>query len=207
MKKKRLNRDAWGFQFFPYYQMRIDCDIFHGMISYIKLVDGEMQYWETPKAGRLAVCGGGMCWLQLLPDDTKRLITVKYFEDGKVDTARTNYPAWAREVLCPSVWYVDVIEDYEYAEDGMLVYTDKYADVIFTPEGDMVVDDLDELNEAYESGELTKSQYDQALEEVELIKENLCQDLEATAKWCAEIKKIVDGKIADGYKPLFSEED
>jgi len=30
MKKKKLNRDNWGFQNFPYYQIRIDCDVFHG---------------------------------------------------------------------------------------------------------------------------------------------------------------------------------
>ena len=38
MKRKRLNRDAWGFMYYPYYQMRIDTDEFHGMACLIKLV-------------------------------------------------------------------------------------------------------------------------------------------------------------------------
>ncbi len=32
MKCKRLNRDQWGFQYYPYYQMRIDDELFHGIV-------------------------------------------------------------------------------------------------------------------------------------------------------------------------------
>ena len=31
MKHKRLNRDGWGFQYYPYYQIRIDDELFHGL--------------------------------------------------------------------------------------------------------------------------------------------------------------------------------
>ena len=51
MKHKRLNRDGWGFQYYPYYQMRIDCECFHGLACLIRFTDGEANYWETPKAG------------------------------------------------------------------------------------------------------------------------------------------------------------
>ena len=68
MKHKRLNRDGWGFQYYPYYQMRIDCDYFHGMACLIRFTDGEANYWETPKAGRIQVTGEGMTWLDLIPD-------------------------------------------------------------------------------------------------------------------------------------------
>ena len=150
MKKKRLNRDGWGFQYFPYYQMRIDCDRFHGLVCLLRIVEGDSNYWEMPKAGRVAVCGEGMTWLQMIPDEGKRVITVKYFHDGDVDTTRTNYPSWASEEMCPSLWYVDVMEKLEYDEQGIAVYVDKYLDVIFSPEGDVKVDDRDELDEQIE---------------------------------------------------------
>lgn len=68
MKKKRLTRDkGWGFHRFPYYQQRVDMDGFHGMVSLICLVDGETLYWHLPKAGKAAVAGAGMCWLQICP--------------------------------------------------------------------------------------------------------------------------------------------
>ena len=203
MKKKKLNRDSWGFQYFPYYQMRIDCDCFHGLVCLLRIVEGEYNYWEMPKAGRVAVCGEGMTWLQMIPDEGKRVITVKYFHDGNVDSMRINYPDWAREEMCPSLWYVDVMESLEYDEQGIAVYVDKYLDVIFSPEGDVKVDDRDELDEAYHRGELTKVQYEEALEEGETILKELCEDIPATAKWCAEIRRIAEQKIKEGYKPMY----
>ena len=203
MKRKRLNRDGWGFQYFPYYQMRLDCDSFHGLVCFIRIVEGETQYWQMPKAGKVAVCGQGMTWLQLIPDGKKRVITVKYFQNGKVDAERADYPSWAREVLCPSVWYVDIIEAIEYDAEGIAVYVDKYLDVIFSPEGDVQVDDRDELEEAYQSGELSKNQYEEALAEGDAILKELCEDISATAKWCAKLRELVEQKIAEGCKPMY----
>lgn len=45
MKKKRLTRDQkFGFQYFPYYQMHIECDRFHGWAALNELTDGEYIY-------------------------------------------------------------------------------------------------------------------------------------------------------------------
>lgn len=70
--------------------------------------------------------------------------------------------------------------------------------MIFTPEGDVKVDDRDELDAAYESGELSKEQYDAALMEDEKILEDLCSDISQTDQWCANIRQIVEDRIADG---------
>ncbi|MBQ8546902.1 MAG: hypothetical protein IJ427_00235, partial [Lachnospiraceae bacterium] len=68
MKRKRLDRDAWGFQYFPYYQMRVETEHFKGMVALICMTSGETRYWECPKAGKVQVCGEGMRWLQMIPD-------------------------------------------------------------------------------------------------------------------------------------------
>lgn len=198
MKHKRLNRDAWGFQHYPYYQMRIDDELFHGIACLIRLTDGEENYWATPKAGRIQVTGTGMTWLELIPDDTSRVITVKYFPDGAHDVERKNYPVPADHRYQPSIWYVDITDGIEYDEEGIIVYIDKYLDVIFTPEGDIKVDDRDELDAAYQAGELSVEQYNAALEECELILDGLCADISKTDAWCARIRQIVEDKIADG---------
>ena len=182
MKKKRLDRDfKWGFQYFPYYQMRVDIDCFHGLVCLIQLTSGEFIYWDLPKAGKAAVAGKGMTWLQLIPDNSQCLITAKYLPDNKI-----------------SVWYVDVIGGIEYAEDGVVIYEDKYLDVYFTPQGDVVVDDIDELDAAYSAGELTKEQYDGAILECDRIVNELCSDLQGTEKFCDEILCYVNQRIADG---------
>lgn len=197
MKHKRLNRDAWGFQHYPYYQMRIDDELFHGIACLIRLTDGEENYWATPKAGRIQVTGTGMTWLELIPDDTSRVITVKYFPDGSHDAERKNYPAPADRRYQTSIWYVDITDGIEYDEEGIIVYIDKYLDVIFTPEGDVKIDDRDELDDAYQTGELSEEQYQAALKECDLILDDLCADIAQTDVWCAKIRQIVEDRIAD----------
>lgn len=198
MKHKRLNRDGWGFQYYPYYQMRIDHELFHGLACLIRNTGGEENYWETPKAGKIRVTGTGMTWLELIPDGMHRVITVKYFPDGTHGEERKNYPKCADERYQPSIWYVDVMEELEYDEYGIAVYVDKYLDVIFTPEGDVKVDDREELDAAFASGELTREQYDAALAEGEAIVREYCGDIPKTDAWCAKVRALVEERIAQG---------
>ncbi|MCH5324901.1 MAG: GNAT family N-acetyltransferase [Eubacterium sp.] len=188
MKHKRLDRDLWGFQHFPYYQMRIDCDIYHGFASVIRLIDGEPQYWSSPIAGKYPICGGGMLWLQLIPDNQNRLITASYLPEPKTIDGK-EYPYSATS------WYADVTEGWSYGADGVAVYVDKYLDVIFTPQGDVIRDDRDELDAAYEGGIITKAQYDSAISECESIINELCTDIDGTERWCAEILMLALQKI------------
>ncbi|MBQ8325880.1 MAG: DUF402 domain-containing protein [Lachnospiraceae bacterium] len=171
MTKKRLTRELkWGFQGFPYHQLWMDNDIYTGWVAINYLTDGKYYYWEYPKSGKVPVAGKGMCWLTLIPEGKSRSITAKFTEERRV-----------------SVWYTDVIDKVTIDEDGVVAFIDKYLDVIFTPSGDVVIDDKDELDNAYHSGELTKEQYETALQEGDSIVEDLCQDIAATEKWCLNI--------------------
>ena len=198
MKHKRLNRDGWGFSYYPYYQMRIDDEMFHGMACLIKLTDGDANYWATPKAGRVQVTGAGMSWLELVPDNTSRVITIMYFPEGTRDKERHYYPIPSDQRYQPSIYYVDITEGIEYDEYGIATYVDKYLDVIFTPEGDVKIDDRDELDAAYASGELTKEQYDAALRECDSILQEYCEDISKTDAWCAKIREMVEKRIKAG---------
>lgn len=189
MKRKRLDRDLWGFQGFPYYQMRMDLPDYHGLVSLIDLVDGDYCYWKLPLAGKTAVCGRGMCWLQLIPDNTNRLITAMY--------KKTQDSGAVPDV---SIWYVDVIDGFDSDPDGVTAFYDLYLDVIFSPCGDCKVDDRDELEDAYRFGHISREQYERALKEGELIVDELCADIRQTGQWCGKIllearKQIAAGKI------------
>ena len=191
MKRKRLDRDLkWGFQHFPYYQMRVDTEEFHGLVSLIQLVDGAFFYWDLPIAGKVPVCGKGMMWLQLVPDDKHHMITVKYLpEDTQQKTVFTHQV---------SLWYVDMIDRLEYDPDGVAAFVDQYLDVYFTPQGDVVVDDRDELDEAFQSGELSQEQYQAVLRECDEVIETLCRDTAATQRFCNRILEHVAARIAQG---------
>ncbi|MBP5283019.1 MAG: DUF402 domain-containing protein [Lachnospiraceae bacterium] len=199
MKHKRLNRDQWGFQYYPYYQMRIDDDCFHGRATLIRMTDGEKNYWHTPLAGKVQVTGEGMCWMSLIPDGREHVITVKYFPIGMHGEERRNYPKPGDVRYQPSIWYVDVCEGIEEDEYGVWVYVDKYLDLVFTPEGDVLVDDMDELDDAHDKGEITDTQYEAAIRECKAIKKELCDDISKTDAWCARIRDLVEKKIAAGH--------
>lgn len=191
MTRKRLNRDKkWFFQGFPYYQMRMENELFKGLVSVIRLTDGEYLYWEYPLAGKVAVAGKGMMWLQLIPDGSKRAITAKFLPDKRV-----------------SVWYVDVIESWEYDDDGVAVFIDEYLDVIFTPQGDVCVDDRDELDHAFNEGELTEEQYKTALAEGDAIVNELCKDIPATEEWCRKILELAEQEMNQKKAAIFLDVD
>ncbi len=183
MKRKRLDRDiGWGFQGFPYYQFRLECEDFCGLCCLLDLKSGETHCWSFEKAGEAPVAGAGMKWLQLLPDGKNRLITAMLLPNGRL-----------------SVCYTDVIERVEFDPDGVAAYVDKYLDVVFTPQGDCVLLDRDELDEALSVGDITKAQYDGAISEAESIISELCEDIPKTVKrlesvFCAALERIELGE-------------
>jgi len=187
MKRKRFDRDVWWahnkFNNTEYYQMRIDMDDYHGLVCYIKMLDGKYHYWDMPIAGKTAIIGEGMFWLQLVPDNNKHVITAKYLSSNKLS-------------LC----YIDVIEAIEYDSDGVAVFIDKYLDVTFTPQGDLIIADRDELDDAYQSNIISKEQYDSALIECDLIINELCSNITKTEAWCDKILSCVNNRINNGEK-------
>ena len=194
LKRKRLDRDDWRehnkIENTEYYQMRVDTDGFHGLICYIKWLDGKTHYWEHPTDQKLAVIGKGMTWLQLIPDDKSHVLTAKYLPDNSV-----------------SIWYADIIENIEYDSDGTAVFIDKYLDVTFTPQGDVSVDDRHELDEAFQSGDISKEQYDSALKEGDLILKEYCSDISKTEVWCNKILFYVNDRIKNGEKQFITKYD
>ena len=186
MKRKRLDRaePPWNFIGFPYHQMRVDIDDYHGLVCLVQLFGGEKGhyiYWDCPIAGKTPVCGDGMVWLQLIPDGKSHVMTAKYRPNNTV-----------------SIWYVDVIDKIDYDTDGVAVFIDKYLDVIFTPQGDFKIDDRDELDTALRSGDITQEQYDAALAECDRVVEEYCTDVVKTEALCSTILAYVHDKIAHG---------
>lgn len=137
MNKMRLVRDKkWFFQYFPYHQMYMDNELLKGWVSINYLTDGEERFWEYEKSGAVPVCGKGMTWLTIIPDDQSRCIGVYFLPNRRV-----------------SVWYIDVIEETGIDEDGVVYYIDKYLDVVLTPQGDICIKDRDELGADIEKTE------------------------------------------------------
>lgn len=180
MKRKRLTREGWGFQHFPYYQMRIDREDFHGLVCLIRLTDGHDCFWHMPRAGKVAVAGAGMTWLTLIPDGAHHILTAKFSPKDQVN-----------------VWYTDVIDRIEYDGDGVAAFVDLYLDVIFSPRGDLALDDRDELDAALAEGDITPAQHALAIAEAERIREAYCRNLPATQAWCSRLLQAARLRLQD----------
>ncbi len=188
MNKMRLTRDKkWFFQYFPYHQMYMDNELLKGWVAINYLTDGETRCWKYEKSGEVPVCGKGMIWLTIIPEDRSRCIGAYFLPNRRV-----------------SVWYIDVIEKVDVDEDGVVYYLDKYLDVILTPQGDVIVQDKDELDAAYESGELSTAQYEAALREGELIVEELAEDIHKTEEFCIKVLEKAEELIEKDRFTIFS---
>lgn len=187
MNKMRLTRDKkWFFQTFPYHQMYMDNELLKGWVTLNYITDGETRYWEYEKSGIVPVCGKGMIWLTIIPDNHSRCISVYFLPNRRV-----------------SVWYIDVIEEVGIDNDGIVYYIDKYLDVVLTPQGDVCIKDRDELDYAYASGELSKKQYEDALREGKLIVYELGADITKTEKYCRAILDMAEKAIANDRFTIF----
>ncbi len=191
MNKMRLTRDKkWFFQYFPYHQMYMDNELVKGWVAINYLTDGETRCWEYEKSGKVPVCGKGMIWLTIIPENTSRCIGAYFLPNRRV-----------------SVWYIDVIEDVGVDEDGVVYYLDKYLDVVLTPQGDVCIKDRDELDAAYESGELSTAQYEAALREGELIVEELASDITKTEEFCIKVLERAEEMLAEDRFTIFLDVD
>ncbi len=187
MTKKRLTRDQkWFFQYFPYHQIYMDNELLKGWVAINYLNDGETMFWNFEKGGSVPVCGKDMIWLTIIPDNAPRSISAFFLPNRRV-----------------SAWYVDVIESIGIDEDGVVYFMDLYLDVLMTPEGDVCIDDKDELDYAYASGEITEEQYEGAIQEGECIIKELGTDIQKTEMLCRQILDKAEAMIADDRFTIF----
>lgn len=123
--------------------------------------------------------------MQLIPDGREHTLTVMYLPDNTM-----------------SICYIDIIENIEYDPDGVAVFIDKYLDVDFTPQGDVSIYDRDELDEAFERGELSDKQYNAAFIECDKVIEEYCSDIPKSVEMFNTILVFVNERIENG-EPLF----
>ena len=62
-------------------------------------------------------------------------------------------------------------------DDGVPYFYDLYLDLIVYPDGNVIVDDMDELQAAFKAGEITEAQYNQAIMTSQKLQEGLLADI------------------------------
>lgn len=148
MKKSRLSYDEWKCIISKDISGKIvNSELFDG---YIGLMDikkvSEIQSWKF-NGEDLVVCDKGRKWLSILPRNDWYCITAMMNEDGKI-----------------ILWYIDMIVNQGIDTDGVPYFDDLYLDLVVYPDGTVIVDDMDELEKALSEKDITKEQFDLAVE-------------------------------------------
>ena len=118
----------------------------NGIVSVLYIDDvSNVSRWEYPDK-TITVCEAGMKWLEILPYDENYLITAMLNSDDVID-----------------VWYIDIFAGYGFDSDQVAYYDDLYLDLIVRPNGDIKIDDMDELEDAFANKIITKELFDLAL--------------------------------------------
>ena len=75
------------------------------------------------------------------------------------------------------LWYIDMIAEQGVDADGVPYFDDLYLDLVVYPDGTIVEDDRDELEEALSQRDITVEQYNLALATSERLKNGLLSDV------------------------------
>lgn len=138
---------------------RINSDEFNGYaaISYFRKVT-EPRYAKM-NGKRYMILDKGYTWIQYFPDDFNYAVTVMFNTD--------------KEII---QWYFDVCRGNKIDERGIPYFYDLYLDVVLLSNGDIMVLDEDELEEAFNMEDITNDDYNMAKNMVYVILGELNED-------------------------------
>ncbi len=75
------------------------------------------------------------------------------------------------------VCYIDMIAEQGYDNDEVPYFYDLYLDLVVYPDGTIIEDDMDELQNALTTGDITQQQFDLALNTCNKLKNGLLCDI------------------------------
>ena len=162
MKRKSLSYDSWSvikrknFRF-----QKVQDQTFCGYVSLVQMLEvAEPQIWDF-RGEKIAVCQTGYQWLSIMPSEGSYCITAMLDKNSHI-----------------LLWYIDMIASQGIDEKGIPYFDDLYLDLIVRPNGEIIEDDRDELEEALKQGNITQQQFELADRTGRELREGLLSDLD-----------------------------
>lgn len=177
MKRSRLSYDEWKCITSKELSGRQVCtDFFKGYIGLLEIKEvTEVQKWSFHE-NEFTVCDKGLKWLSILPQDGYYCITAMMNEKNDI-----------------LVWYIDMIAAQGVDTDGIPYFDDLYLDLIVFPNGEIKVDDMDELEEALRQQDITQEQFDLAIRTADELKDRLLCDIDFFREYTNKCHAIATG--------------
>lgn len=178
MKIKSADRSNWQRILAKRFAVkRIDTPDYHGYVTLLHIDDVVEPLYVTFGEQRVCIMDRGYDWVQHFPDGVRHVLLSAFDEHGELVQ-----------------WYIDVIGRMGLDERGVPWWEDLYLDIVVSPEGETLLLDVDELDEALRQGVVTPGEYDSAWREASTLLTALEVDL-FPLLW-----------LSDGHRVLFTEE-
>ena len=175
MKRSRLSYDEWKCIISKdIFGRRVNSELLNGYIGLIDIKEvSEAQIWKF-NGEDIVVCDKGRKWLSILPQDDWYCITAMMGEEGKI-----------------LLWYIDMIAKQGIDANGVPYFDDLYLDLVVYPDGTIIVDDMDELEDALSKVDITQEQYNLAIETNSRLRRGMLNNISSFTEYTRKCYEIV----------------
>ena len=175
MKRSRLSYDEWKCIISKdIFGRRVNSELLNGYIGLIDIKEvSEAQIWKF-NGEDIVVCDKGRKWLSILPQDDWYCITAMMDGEGNI-----------------LLWYIDMIANQGIDADGVPYFDDLYLDLVVYPDGTIVVDDMDELEDALLEKDITQEQYNLAIETSNRLQRGMLSNISSFTEYTRKCYEIV----------------
>lgn len=175
MKRSRLSYDEWKcIKSKKVKGKQISTDFFEGYIGIVEIEEvSEKQIWKF-NGEDIIVCDNGLKWLAILPQNDFYCITAMMNENNDI-----------------LLWYIDMIAGQGIDADGVPYFEDLYLDLVVYPDGTIIVDDMDELEEALSAKDITQGQFELAISTSDKLKNGLLSNVDTFIEYTLRCSEMV----------------
>lgn len=180
MVLKRKYSDHQGWQRVlekNYVQESIHSNEFQGNIALLHTILVSEPLSKRYGDKEVCIVDSGYMWLHQVPIKQNHAVTAMFNEHGDIVQ-----------------WYIDICYSHGIEKD-VLWMDDLFLDIVVFPSGEMVLLDEDELEEAYQNGDISRNQYDLARDEANKIMELIKIDQFPLIKLSGRHKKLLEEKL------------
>lgn len=175
MKRSRLSYDEWKCILSKELcGCRVASELITGYIGLIEVREvSEVQTWKF-RGEDIVVCDKGIKWLSILPENDWYCITAMMNEK--------------EEIL---LWYIDMIAAQGNDAGGIPYFDDLYLDLVVYPDGTVLVDDMEELEEALKQKDISLEQFELALATSDRLQKGLLSDISDFAEYTKKCLEMI----------------
>lgn len=161
MKRKRADHADWPRLLKKRFVMQyLQSSEFTGHITLLCIDEVRAPLWRKYQGRDVCLADKGYMWQQQLPQGAHYAITTIF--DARGDLVR---------------YYIDICKGYVLDEQSTLWYDDLYLDLDVSPDGEITLLDVDELDAALLNGSITSLEYELAWREANSLMTAIEEDM------------------------------